>query len=98
MAHKGNQHYLSFRERTRKMATATQQTIEEMVFDPSFVDGIDQETVERNEAEFPTIQWHRGDPKMKKMGGMDYQGGWFMSEAGAPTDMTDHGWEKTTWS
>jgi hypothetical protein len=54
--------------------------------------------VERTESEFPTIQWHRGDPKMKKYGGMDFQGGWFIAESQAPTDLTAFGWSKVTWT
>lgn len=73
------------------MATAAE-------FDVSIVDGIDQESVERDQAEFPTIQWHRGNPTMKKLGGMDYQGGFFISEAAAPVDLEEHGWERTTWT
>lgn len=77
-----------------------------MEFDPSIVDEIDQSSVERNEAEYPTIQWHRGDPKMKKYGGMDYQGGWFIAESQAPfiaesqapADLTAFGWQKVTWT
>lgn len=76
------------------MATAE---LEVYTFDPSIANEIDQDSVERNESEFPTLQWHRGDPKMKKLGGMDYQGGFFISEAQAPVDLTDFGWEKTTW-
>lgn len=68
-----------------------------IAFDPSVVDGIDQESVERNESEFPVVQWHRGEAKMKKLGGMDYLGGFFISETQAPTDMTRFGWEKVTW-
>lgn len=66
-------------------------------FSPDLVDAVDQSTVDRNEAAYPIIQWHRGAPNMKKVGGMDYQGGWFVGENMAPTDLTGYGWERTTW-
>lgn len=66
-------------------------------FDPMVVDDVDQGTVEKTEVQFPIVQWHRGDPKMRKAGGMDYQGGWFVPEAMAPTDLTAYGFERTTW-
>lgn len=68
-----------------------------MEFNVDAVETVDQETVEKDEAQFPLIQWHYGDPKLKKYGGMDYQGGFFASEAYAP-DLTPYGWEKTTWT
>ena len=66
-------------------------------FDPGLVDEIDQDTVEKNEIQFPIIQWHRGDPKFRKAGGMDYQGGFFVAENMAPADLTAYGWERTSW-
>ncbi len=49
-------------------------------FDPSFASDVDQSTIEESQERgpsFPIIQWHYGDPKMAKVGGMDHQGGWF---------------------
>lgn len=68
------------------------------VFDPTIANEIPEDTIERSEAQFPIVQWHRGDPKMKKLGGMDYQGGWFVPENMAPADLTAYGWERTTWT
>lgn len=70
----------------------------EFDFDPSVVNDVDQGSVERTESEYPTIQWHRGEPKAKKYGGMDYQGGFFVAESQAPADLTEYGWEKVTWT
>lgn len=67
-----------------------------MEFDVNAVETVDQSTVETNEIQFPLLQWHYGDPKARKYGGMDYQGGFFASESYAP-DLTEYGWEKTTW-
>jgi len=41
---------------------------------------IDQDTVEQLGAKFPFIQWVHGSSKNKKLGGLDYTGGWFMQE------------------
>jgi len=68
-----------------------------MAFNPNAVDQIDQTTVESDGPQYPVIQWVYGDPKQRKAGGMDYQGGFFISEANAPGDMTAYGWEKTSW-
>jgi len=70
----------------------------EMAFDPTAVDSIDQSSVDAGGPQFPTIQWNYGDAKMKKAGGMDYQGGWFI-----PDDMVDGaaleaaGWQAASW-
>lgn len=70
----------------------------DMVFDPTAVDSINQESVETSGPQFPTIQWNYGDAKMKRAGGMDYQGGWFI-----PDDMADNalleaaGWQAASW-
>lgn len=66
-------------------------------FNVDVVESVDQDTVETSTVQFPIIQWHRGDPKMKKAGGMDYQGGWFIAENMAPADLEAYGWERTTW-
>lgn len=48
---------------------------------------IDQETVEQIGPQYPYIQWVHGDPKAKKLGGLDYTGGWFMAEGQVPDDL-----------
>lgn len=65
-----------------------------MQFNPNAVQTIDQSTVENEGPRFPTISWISGDPSKKKSGGVEYYGGWFISEEGAPADMTEYGWEK----
>lgn len=70
-----------------------------MQFDPTAVDGIDPNSVENSGVTYPTIQWHYGDVKLKKAGGMDYQGGWFIkAEAVDEEALLAAGWEKTSWS
>ena len=69
-------------------------------FDPDAVNQIDQETTEQGGQRFPSVQWHNGDPKMKKLGNsMDYMGGWFIKD-GAVDELAlrDNGWEKTEWT
>lgn len=68
-----------------------------MAFNPDAVANIDQETVENDGPQYPVVQWHYGNLKSKKVGGMDYQGGFFISEEMAPADLTEYGWEKTSW-
>lgn len=67
-------------------------------FDINDVTGIDQETIEQSGPAFPIVQWHYGDPKAKKAGGMDYMGGFVCKDgaidAGA---LTAAGWTKTEW-
>lgn len=67
-------------------------------FDINDVSGIDQGTVEQNGPAFPVIQWHYGDPKAKKAGGMDYLGG-FVCKDGALDSalLAAAGWTKTEW-
>lgn len=48
---------------------------------------IDQGTVEQLGSQYPYIQWVHGDPKAKKLGGLDYTGGWFMAEGQVPEDL-----------
>lgn len=73
--------------------------VEGFEFDADAVNEIDQESVEFSGPSFPTVQWHYGDPKMRKMKGMEYYGGFFVK-----SDMVDEkamlaaGWEKTTWA
>lgn len=68
-----------------------------MSFNPDAVNTIDQNTVENDGPQYPIIQWVYGDPKQKKAGGMDYQGGFFIAEDSAPEDLTQYGWERESW-
>lgn len=71
----------------------------EIVFDPTAVEGIDQSTVEQVEQTFPVIQWNGGNQKMKKAGGMDYAGGFFIPEDAVDAELLLAAkWEKTTYS
>lgn len=66
------------------------------MFDPNAVATIDQRSVANTGSLYPTIQWAYGDPKLKKAGGLEYQGGFFVPEEQVNADaMTD--WERTTW-
>lgn len=65
-----------------------------MQFNPNAVQTIDQSTVENEGPRFPTVSWISGDPSKKKADGVEYRGGWFISEDGAPADMTEYGWTK----
>lgn len=77
----------------------TNNTNNEMTFDPTAVDGIDQNSVENTGVTYPSIQWHYGDIKLKKAGGMDYQGGWFLkSDVLDENVLTAAGWQKTSWT
>lgn len=79
--------------------TSSNNTNNEMAFDPTAVDGIDQSSVENTGVTYPSIQWHYGDIKMKKAGGMDYQGGWFLKADAIDEDvLTAAGWVKTSWT
>lgn len=86
----------------------------EFEFDPNAGFSIDQGTVETPDSAgpmFPVIQWHYGDPKQLKAGGMDYLGGWFFSTDTGEADSDEQkerkarvavamggaGWEETTW-
>lgn len=44
------------------------------------IETIDQDTVEQLGPRYPFVQWVHGSSKMKKAGGLDYHGGWFMQE------------------
>jgi hypothetical protein len=68
-----------------------------MTFNPSAIDQIDQNTVENDGPQYPVIQWNYGDMKLKAAGGMSWQGGFFIAEDNAPTDLSQHGWTKTSW-
>ena len=70
---------------------------QEMEFDPSQVEGIDQSSVEGGGPSYPVIQWVLGDLKAKKFGGMEYQGGLFVKADKVDGDtLTAAGWTKTT--
>lgn len=66
-------------------------------FNANAVKTINPDTVESDGAQFPTISFHNGDPAQKKAGGVSYEGGWFISEDGAPSDMTAYGWTKDSF-
>ena len=51
--------------------------------------------------QYPTIMFRKGDPKMKRAGGLDYHGGFFISDEsvpkgddGDPVDMSQYGFEQ----
>lgn len=68
-------------------------------FDAMDVLGIDQNSVEQSGPQYPLIQWHYGNPSMKKIGGMDYAGGFFIKgDAIDEETATAAGWQKTTWT
>jgi len=69
-----------------------------MSFNPEQVDTINQDSVDQSGPQFPIIQWSYGDQKMKKAGGIDYLGGFFISHEYAtdPDALTAAGWEATT--
>lgn len=73
---------------------------DEMIFDPTAVDNIPQESVEQAETSYPTIQWHYGNPMLAELGSanMKHAGGFFL-----PADVIDEealtaaGWTKTAF-
>lgn len=63
------------------------------MFNANFVlTNTDESTVEQDGQRFPLIMWNSGDPKARKVGGMAYNGGFFISKEGAPADMSAYGW------
>lgn len=67
-------------------------------FDPTAVDTVDQETVEIVGPAYPVVQWHTGNPQMKKIGGMDYAGGFFVkADALDESALERAGWSKVSW-
>lgn len=69
---------------------------QEQEFDAGQVDSIDQSSVEGGGPSYPLIQWVYGNPTMKKLGGMDYQGGLFVkADKVDEGTMTASGWTKT---
>jgi len=73
-------------------------TTQEYEFDAGAVDTIDQDSVEGGGPSYPVIQWVNGDgPKAKKIGGMDYMGGFFVKEGKVDgAVLVAAGWEKTS--
>ncbi len=68
-------------------------------FNAGDVDSVDQSTVEQNGPQYPVVQWHYGDAKAKKIGGMDYQGGFFIKDGAIDEAvLLAAGWVKTTWT
>lgn len=67
------------------------------MFNADAINQIDQSTVESEGPQYPTISFHNGDPTQRKAGGVSYEGGWFISEDGAPADMTEYGWKKDSF-
>lgn len=68
-------------------------------FDPTAIGGIDDSMVMDGGPLFPILQWHSGDRKMRKVGGMDYQGGFFVKTDAIEDElMVAAGWEKAEWT
>ena len=68
-----------------------------MEFNPNDVGMIDQDTVEAEGSQYPTISFHNGSLTQKKAGGISYEGGWFIDEESTPADMTTFGWVKDSF-
>jgi hypothetical protein len=65
----------------------------EMEFDAGAVDSIDQSSVEGGGPSYPTIQYHYGNATLKKVGGMDYQGGFVIKDGAVSAELlTAAGW------
>jgi hypothetical protein len=56
-------------------------------------DGIDQNTVEQEGPTYPYIQYVKGNPKEKRVGGVPWHGGWFIQGEQIGEDALA-GWEK----
>lgn len=68
-------------------------------FAPDAVDSIDQSSVEGGGPSYPSIQYHYGNATLKKVGGMDYQGGFVVKDGAVSAELlTAAGWTKTTWA
>lgn len=68
-------------------------------FSPDAVESIDQNSVEGGGPSYSSIQYHYGNATLKKMGGMDYQGGFVIKDGAVSAELlTAAGWTKTTWS
>lgn len=71
----------------------------EIEFDPTAVQGIDPNSVENTGPTYPMIQWHYGNLKLKKAGGMEYLGGWFIKTDQIDAELlTTAGWTPSTWN
>jgi len=62
----------------------------------SVVETIDQDTIETQTQTFPIVQWVNGQNGMKKVGGVAYTGGWFISQESAGSNEALPGWVKDT--
>lgn len=71
---------------------------QEIVFDPTAVENINQNSVEQAGLLYPTIQWHYGNISLRELGGMKYFGGFFLSEGAIDeAELVAAGWQKTTY-
>ncbi len=79
------------------MTTDLLNNTQEMEFDAGLVDSIDQSSVEGGGPSYPVLQWIYGNLRDKKVGGMDYQGGFFVkADKVDGAAMEAAGWVKTT--
>ena len=71
-----------------------------MTFDAGAVNDIDQSTVQIDGVLYPTVQWVYANPAMKKAGGMDYLGGFFIAEDAVsnPDAFLAAAWTATEWT
>lgn len=58
---------------------------------------VDQSTIENDGPKFPIVQWNFGKLTNKKLGGMDYHGGWFVGAEMIDLS-TAEGWTATSWT
>ena len=68
-----------------------------MTFNATLIDEIDQSTVENAGPEFPIIQWRNGNRQLRKVGGQDYTGGWFVPSDMVSVDLTERSWDRLVW-
>ena len=80
---------------TAKKAPAVDNEFDGFEFDDSVLDDIDQDSILDDGPGYPTIIWRGGSPAMRKAGGIEYHGGWFIGEdSGIDADLlTAAGWE-----
>lgn len=75
----------------------TTDNVTEFEFNPDAVDQIDQDSVEQTGARFPIVQWCSGAQKMRKAGGMEWFGGFFIKDGAIDAEtLTANGWTKTS--
>ncbi|MGV1049185.1 MAG: hypothetical protein ACOYD4_11760 [Solirubrobacterales bacterium] len=69
-------------------------------FDAGAIGEIDQTTVQTDGVLYPAVQWVYGNQALKKVGGMEYQGGFFIAEDAVPSPdaFEAAGWAKTEWT